>query len=195
MNPEIERTLGRWLYSVRAGERYLAFKDPRAAAPDSIALGSSAFADGAAIPRRYAGRGVGENISPPLHWSNVPPQTKELVLIVQDPDAPMPRPVVHLIATGISPQTTAIPEGALSSHDGSTIDGSAIKLGRGSLGETGYASPRPVRGHGPHRYVFQLFALNRNLTLPEKPGFRSVMTALAGAVLARGKLTGTYEQT
>jgi phosphatidylethanolamine-binding protein (PEBP) family uncharacterized protein len=43
--------------------------------------------------------------------------------------------------------------------------------------------------------VFQLFALNRNLTLPEKPGFKSVMAAIDGAILARGKLTGTYEQT
>jgi Raf kinase inhibitor-like YbhB/YbcL family protein len=142
------------------------------------------------MPRRYAGRGVGENISPPLHWSNVPPQAKELVLIVQDPDAPTPRPIVHLIATGISPHSTAIPEGALLPQPGS-----AIKLGRGSLGETGYTGPRPVRGHGLHRYVFQLLALNRNLTLPEKPGFKSVLAAIDGAVLARGKLTGTYEQT
>jgi Raf kinase inhibitor-like YbhB/YbcL family protein len=190
MNPAIERTIGRWLSSVRAGDRHLAWNDPAVnGAPDTIGLASSAFADGAAMPRRYAGAGVGENMSPPLHWSNAPPGTKELVLIVQDPDAPMPRPIVHLVATGISPESTSLPEGALSPRQGS-----AIKLGRGSLGQIGYVGPRPVRGHGPHRYIFQIFALSRNLALPEKPKLRAVMSAMSGTVLTRGKLVGTFEQ-
>jgi phosphatidylethanolamine-binding protein (PEBP) family uncharacterized protein len=75
----LERTIGRWLQAVRAGDRYLALNDPRTAAPDAVVLTSAAFVDGAPMPRRSAGQGVGENLSPPLHWSNVPPQAKELI--------------------------------------------------------------------------------------------------------------------
>jgi phosphatidylethanolamine-binding protein (PEBP) family uncharacterized protein len=54
--------------------------------------------------------------------------------------------------------------------------------------------PRPVRGHGPHRYVFQLFALSRPIAVGERPDRAEVLAAMRGAVIARGKLTGTYER-
>ncbi len=140
------------------------------------------------MPDRCAGPGVGENISPPLNWSNVPAETKELVLIMQDPDAPLPRPVTHLVATGIHPDRTSLTEGLLTPSVGS------ITFARGTFGQLGYSGPRPVRGHGPHRYIFQIFALERSLILPRAPNLALVMTALAGNTLARGKLVGLYER-
>jgi len=185
----LERTIGRWVRPIRAGDRHLACNDSRiGATPAEILLTSPAFADGAAIPDRHAGLGLGENLSPPLEWSAVPSWTCEMVLIVQDPDAPLPRPLVHLIATGIPRNPGGVPDGFLSPGTGRDIT-----FGCGSFGRIGYAGPRPVRGHGPHRYVFQIFALASRLRVAAKPNLRTTISAMSGFVLAHGRLSGTYE--
>ena len=190
MNPKLEHTLGTWLRGIRAGEKHLAFADPRfSAAPMTIALTSSAFIDGGPMPKRYAGPGAGDNISPPLGWSNLPAATRELVLIMQDPDAPLPRPVTHLAVAGIPIGWTGLAEGALAA-----TAGPPLAFVRGTFGRTGYAGPRPISGHGPHRYVFQIFALNRGLALPALPKLDLVLAGMADMLLARGVLVGTYER-
>lgn len=188
MNPKLEQTLGTWLRGIRADEKHLAFNDPRfAAAPVTISLTSSAFVEGTPMPKRYAGVGVGDNISPPLGWSNLPAATRELVLIMQDPDAPLPRPVTHVAVTGIPIGWTGLAEGALTA-------GPPLAFARGSFGRVGYAGPRPMLGHGLHRYVFQIFALNRGLSLPPLPKLNLVLAGMADTLLARGVLVGTYER-
>jgi Raf kinase inhibitor-like YbhB/YbcL family protein len=191
MRPGLERTIGRLLRPIRAGDRYLAWNAPGIdGVPDRIRLVSPAFNDNGTIPTRYAGAGVGENVSPPLSWSDMPKETAELVLIMQDPDAPLLRPVVHLIALSIAPDRDEIEEDHLSSPP----EGQEIRFGQGLYGRTGYAGPRPVRGHGPHRYVFQIFALKERISLPAKPGIDAVLAGMGGSVLARGRLTGLYER-
>src|SRR4051812_41288959 len=87
------RVLGRLLRGIHAGEKHLAWNDPAVrGAPASIVLTSPSFEAGSCIPKRHAGKGVGENVSPPLSWSGVPPHAAELLVIVEDPDAPLPRP-------------------------------------------------------------------------------------------------------
>jgi Raf kinase inhibitor-like YbhB/YbcL family protein len=139
--------------------------------------------------RRCADAGAGENISPPLAWSNVPLGTAELVLVVQDPDAPLPRPVVHVIATRIPPDRAGLAEGALAPQAGQTIG-----FGRGSFGRIGYAGPRPPRGHGAHRYIFQIFALATPPTGAGPLGLGALVSAMFGSVLVRGRLTGLFER-
>jgi Raf kinase inhibitor-like YbhB/YbcL family protein len=191
MNPKLERFLGHALRNVRAREKYLAFNDPRfAGAPATIDLTSSAFADGGPMPERYAGQGVGDNISPPLGWTNPPHATHELVLIRQDPDAPLPRPVTHFVVTGIPIGWTGLAEGALAK-----TPTPPLAYGKGSFGFIGYHGPRPIRAHGPHRYVFQIFALSRSLVLPPEPKLDLVLSGIADTLLARGVLVGTYERT
>src|SRR5258708_29089067 len=136
--------IGRALRLIRAGDKHLAWNDPAlAAAPVTIRLTSPAFQDGGAIPIRYAGNGVGENISPALSWSGVPEEAAELVLIMQDPHAPLPRPVVNLIATRLLPDPAGPAQGtqaASAPHD---------TLGRPSLSPrtrtTQPAPPHPLR--------------------------------------------------
>jgi Raf kinase inhibitor-like YbhB/YbcL family protein len=186
----MERALGRLLRRVRAGDRHLAWNDPRFAdAPASLRLASAAFADGGAMPTRFAGAGVGENVSPPLDWSGAPAGTSAFALIVEDPDAPAPRPIVQLLAVGVPADFSGLREGALS-----PASGAGIAFGRGLFGRLGYMGPRPVRGHGAHRYVFQLFALSRPIAVGDRPDLAEVLAAMRGAVLARGKLVGLYEQ-
>jgi Raf kinase inhibitor-like YbhB/YbcL family protein len=191
MKPDVERTIGRLLRSVYAGERHLTCRDPRIAdAPASILLTSPAFTDGSSIPTRHAGSGVGDNISPALAWDSIPEETAELVLIVQDPDAPLPRPVTHLIAMGISPSDGSLPEGVLAPRASSSV-----AFGLGSFRRIGYAGPRPVRGHGLHRYVFQMFALDHPLSFRVTPSLATVVSAMTRTILSKGMLTGTYERT
>ena len=110
----MSRNLGRLLRGVHAGETHLAWNQAATTrAPVSI-LTTDAFPAGGIIPVRYAGRGVGDNISPALRWSNPPAGTAEWALIMQDPDAPLPRPFVHLIAYDIPAKVTELQEGALS---------------------------------------------------------------------------------
>jgi Raf kinase inhibitor-like YbhB/YbcL family protein len=186
----IARVIGKALRGIRAGDKHLAWHDPAlSTVPVRIRLTSSAFEDGRAIPIRYAGEGAGENISPPLSWSGVPEDAAELVLIMQDPDAPLPRPVVHLIATGIPPSSGGLAEGALGASGSS-----GIRLGRASFGRRTYAGPRVLRGHGLHRYVFQLVALRRPLALAKEPTLSALLVAIRRHAIARGRLIGTFEQ-
>jgi len=186
----LERTIGRALRGVRAGERKLAWNGAAlAGAPDAIRLASPAFGDGQDMPHRFAGTGVGDNVSPALYWSGLPEGAAELVLMVEDPDAPLPNPVVHALVTGIPPDWRALPEGALS------LPGvPPMVIHPGSFGRVGYAGPRPVCGHGSHRYVFQLVAVGRPLGLPSNAKRDAVLAAIAGNALGRGRLIGRYER-
>jgi hypothetical protein len=186
----IERALGRLLRRRRAGEAKLAWFDPRLAGlPPTLILESPAFADGGAMPARSAAKGVGDNLSPALRWSGAPAATRAFILIVEDPDAPTPRPIVHALAFDIPADRGALAEGALAAGADP-----AIAFGRGAFGRIGYAGPAPIAGHGPHAYVFELFALSRPLGLDARAGKSEALAAMAGAVLARGRLTGFYER-
>ncbi|WP_424630938.1 YbhB/YbcL family Raf kinase inhibitor-like protein [Bradyrhizobium sp. SYSU BS000235] len=168
----------------------MAWNHPAAAsAPAIIRLTSSAFTDGGPIPLRYAGAGVGENVSPSLAWTGLPPRTVELALVMEDPDAPLPRPFVHLVVTGIPPMLEGIAEGVLSEGAHQFV------MGRNMLRQTTYAGPRALPGHGLHHYVFELFALNRKLSFQKPPSLTDLTSAMARAVVARGRFEGTFQRT
>ena len=80
------------------------------------------------MPTLCAGPGIGDNLSPALRWAGVPRETTELALVVQDPDAPLPWPIAHLIAFGLDPHAGGVPEGALGARHGPEV-----QLGRGSF--------------------------------------------------------------
>jgi phosphatidylethanolamine-binding protein (PEBP) family uncharacterized protein len=148
-----------------------------------LPLKSPAFADGEPIPRRFAGPGVGDNVSPPLQWSGVPVEADHLVFILEDIDVPFSRPLIHTLSL-LPPDATALPEGALAR--GSSA---AVHL-RGMLG-SGYSGPRPIVGHGPHRYRFMLFAVQGNVDTSSQ---RAAIDSMVGHVVARGRVVGTYER-
>ena len=70
---------------------------------------------------------------------------------------------------------------------------SGVTHGRGGLGHRGRAGPMPVPSHGPHSYVFQLFALDYQPELAGKFTLAGALHAMAGHVIARARLDGTYE--
>src|ERR1700744_159040 len=146
--------VGTLLKNRRAGEAGLAWTPPALPGPETPPLSSEAFADGAPIPLEHAGKRIGgRETSPPLSWSPAPESTAELLLVMEDIDVPMGKPFVHLVAL-VDPTVTALPGGALSP---ATVAG-GVRLLNSTMGR-GYVGPAPIKGHGPHRYVFQLFAL------------------------------------
>jgi Raf kinase inhibitor-like YbhB/YbcL family protein len=181
--------LGKILKNKHAGESKLIWNNPAmCAVPTTIQFSSPAILSGGEIPVRYAGSGVGKNISPPLQWSNIPAGVQEIVLVIEDPDAPLSKPFVHLIATAIDPKSSGLEEGELSKAT------SPIMLGKGTFGRVGYSGPRALRAHGVHRYVFQIYAVNRKLGLSEPPTRRALLNAFGGNVIARGCFFGTFER-
>lgn len=182
--------LGAMLRNVRAGHARLAAVDRHLASDTVIELSSPAFANGARLPQRFTADGIG--VSPPLIWGEVPAATRSLVLIVEDPDAPAPRPLVHAIVAGISPETrqfaegTIVPDGA-----GDPVSGD---VGRNSYFVEGWLPPDPPSGHGEHDYAFQLFALSDELDLDANPGRGALVAAMAGKVIGLGLLIGTYSR-
>lgn len=181
--------LGRALRNRRAGQHTLVWARPELQAPEDFTLTSPAFDHGAPIPERYRGRLFAANVSPALAWTTPPAGTAELVLVVQDPDVPLGKPATHALTVGIEPSLGGLPENGLT-HP-SPVPG--LRHGKGPLGRRGWAGPMPVRSHGPHSYVFQLFALDRRLDLPGKFPLADALRAMTGHVIGRARLDGTYE--
>lgn len=153
----------------------------------SLQIESPAFSDGDLIPRKYAA--VGDNVSPPLHFSNIPPGTRELALIVDDPDAPRAEPFTHWVVYKIPPTMTDFPEAAGgASHTGQLVEG------RNDAQTNGYFGPKPPPGHGPHHYHFRLFALDRELQPQPHHSKQSLVVAMSGHILDKADLTGVFEQ-
>ncbi len=184
--------IGKLLRPLRSGTDKLAGNDPRLAAPTTIEVRSPAFASGTMMPSAYRGwRGV----FPPLDWSNVPAQAKELVLIVEDVDVPFPVPLVHALAYGITPSKTGFAAGEIPKL---TLGGPAriqgAELGNGAGVAPGFVPVTPIPGHGPHRYVFQLFALDTVLPrFDNPPSKEALLGSMAGHVIARGATVGLAE--
>ena len=182
--------IGRALRGVRAGYAKVVSEDPAfSGAPQTMLLQSPVFRDGRPIPVLYTNDG--EGMSPPLRWSGVPAGSHGLVVIVEDADAPTPDPLVHMLAWDLPPGGDGLEEGALRSPRHA---GQEAGVGRNAFRRIGWLPPDPPRGHGPHLYVFQIFALDRRLELADHPGRSTLKAAMASHVLARGVLLGTYER-
>jgi Raf kinase inhibitor-like YbhB/YbcL family protein len=145
-----------------------------------FALESSAFENAQAIPTRHSCEG--EDVSPPLRWTNVPKGTRSLALVVDDPDAPS-GVFTHWIAWGLDPAADGLDEGDPASYEG-----------QNDFGVSGYRGPCPPPGHGRHRYVFRLYALDAEPELAAGAVKAELEEAIAGRVLTTAELVGTYER-
>lgn len=188
MLEKIPSSLGRAMRGARAGAEGLAYH-VLSAVPAQITLGSPAFTDQGELPARFTADGPG--VSPPLEWHGAPPQSAEFVLLIEDPDAPMPHPLVHAIAWQLRGAEGAIAEGALS-RAGRPPHGAP--LGRNSYLSREYLPPDPPSGHGTHHYAFELFALDAPAQFDSAPGRTAVIDFLTAHAIAKGMLTGTYER-
>ena len=153
-------------------------EDPGDEATMSIHVTSTAFNEGENIPKEYSCDG--ENLSPPLAWSDVPQGTQSLVLIVDDPDAPSGT-FVHWVVYDLPADLASLPEGA-----------SGIgREGVNGFRKSGFGGPCPPRG-STHRYFFKLYALDMVSGLKAGATKAEVEKAMQGHILAQGQLVGKY---
>ncbi|MHC3469617.1 YbhB/YbcL family Raf kinase inhibitor-like protein [Streptomyces sp. 7R007] len=152
---------------------------PAPSAARRLTVSSAAFADGGTIPRRHTCDGA--NVSPPLDVTGVPHGAAQLVVLVEDRDAPHGT-FVHWLVWGIGPRDThwaagEVPRGATQGSNG--------------FGKRAYGGPCPPRGT-PHRYVFSVYAADRSPGPAADASADDVRRALTGHTLAVGTLTGRY---
>jgi len=147
-------------------------------------LTSTAFPPGGSIPRRHTCDG--DDVSPPLAWKDVPPGTKSLALVCDDPDAPAGT-WVHWVVWAVPASASGLPEGVPPSA--TLPDGS--RQGRNDFKRTGWGGPCPPRG-GPHRYFFRLSAVDRTIDLPAGATRAELDRTLEGHTLGRTELMGRY---
>jgi Raf kinase inhibitor-like YbhB/YbcL family protein len=151
----------------------------------SIALTSSAFAQGEPIPAKHACTGDAasslKDVSPPLTWGEPPAGTQSFALIMDDPDAPNGT-WDHWILFNIPASTRSLPE--------SIPANAGFPGGTNSWGQTGYGGPCPPSG--THRYFFKLYALDEMLAISPGASKGELEKAMVGHILAQGELMGTF---
>ena len=177
---EIAKGIGKGLRSVRAGEEKIAAAKLVAARP-TLELTSDAFSNGGALPR--SATADGEGVAPAIRWRGVPHHARSLALVVEDPDAPLHEPFVHWLVWGLPAR-----------DDGSIDVGAAsnARQGKNSKQTRGFTPASPPPGHGPHRYHFQLFAIDREIDVEDGAGRGALFDAMRGHVVAWGEIIGTY---
>jgi Raf kinase inhibitor-like YbhB/YbcL family protein len=150
---------------------------------------STSFRHNGAIPSRHTCDGL--NVSPPLNWSGVPENTKSLVLIIDDPDAPDPKAPrmtwVHWVLYNIPPDTRGLPEGiAATALPPGTLQG------KNDWQKVGYGGPCPPTGN--HRHFHKLIALDivlPDLKLPTKAALEAM---IQGYIIGHAELVGRYQR-
>jgi len=156
---------------------------------EGLVLTSPAFEDGGPIPTKYTCDG--DDVVPPLEWGGMPPGTRSLALIVDDPDAPDPaapkRTWVHWVVYDIPPTATEIAEG----HGGAGLPAGS-KEGINDWKRTAFGGPCPPIGR--HRYFHKLYALDVELNDLKTPTKADLEAAMRGHILASAQLVGTYER-
>ncbi len=151
-----------------------------------LTLTSPAFAHDGPIPRAHTCDGADQ--SPPLVWSGVPETAKQLALIVDDPDAPG-RTFVHWVLYGLPPKTTGLPAGI--PRDGNLTKPVPAVQGMNDFRRTGWNGPCPPPGPA-HRYLFTLYALDADLTLPSGASASVLAKAMKQHILEQAQLIGRY---
>ena len=158
--------------------------------PDaSFTIRSAVFSEKGAIPSKYTCEG--EDLSPPLTWSNLPAGTQSLALIVEDPDVPDPkaptRTWVHWVLYNLPPQATGLAE---------AVSAKALprgtREGKNDWKRTGYGGPCPPIGR--HRYFHTLYALDTVLPDLHEPTKVQLLEKLQGHILGKAELVGTYQK-
>ncbi len=144
---------------------------------EELKVTSPVFNHKGSIPRKYACDG--NDVNPPLKIEGLPEGTESLVLIVDDPDAPMGT-WDHWVVWNIPP-VSEIEEDSVPGVEGLN-----------DFRRRSYGGPCPPSG--THRYFFKVYALDTELDLSAGSRKKDVERAMKGHVLARGEIVGLYSR-
>ena len=154
--------------------------------PETIELTSRDFNPNGTLPEYVTADGDG--LSPSLRWVSDTANIGSWVLVVEDLDSPTRRPILHLIAFSRSSAPNCTLRGELTQRS------NTFRLARNGMGMRRWFAPDPLPGHGPHRYLFQIYGMREPLTLPYFVTRRWLATELSSSGVARGSLIGGYER-
>ena len=143
-------------------------------------LTSAAFDDGDDLDPCFTADEE-DAVAPPLEWTAPPPGAQEVVLVVEDPDAPGDKPFCHWLVWGLPGQRGKIMEGEV-----------PPRVGKNSFGNSEWLLPDPPTGADPHDYVFQLFALDLPLVLMPGATLAELESEMQGHVVGMSLLTAKY---
>src|SRR5688572_24026178 len=133
----------------------------------ALRISSPAFRPDGNIPSRYTCEG--EDINPPLDIKQIPAEAKSMVLIIEDPDAPMGT-WLHWLVWNI-PIVHHINENEVPGDQGLN-----------DFGKIEYGGPCPPSG--THRYYFKVYALGELLDIPEGASKKDVEAAMQNHIIA-----------
>lgn len=180
---------GRLLSPLRPGVDALTSSKLAREVVGGISVTSPVFKESEAIPRLFTADGDGR--FPGIEWTGLPEGTKEVVLLIEDADIPFVVPVTHLIVHSIDPALNEIETGAVKPYMAEPAQ-AGWACGRNFLGAAGWTPPAPPAGHGPHRYAFQIFALNVRTHFRFPPRRGRLMRLIRPHIIGQGRLVGTY---
>jgi len=150
-----------------------------------LLMETTAFADGAIVPQKYAGR---DGVQPGFTFSNAPEGTVSYAIIFHDIDVALMNgtgDVLHWICWNIPASAKGIPEGKL--PEGSVT-------GKNIAGQNAYFGPGAPPGPRYHHYVFELYALNAKLDLPDTASRPELLKAMEGKIVAKAAYVGRFHQ-
>jgi Raf kinase inhibitor-like YbhB/YbcL family protein len=192
---EIADSTGRkaWTYAALAGRNDIADIFKRVRASDhSLHVASPALIADQPIPKQFTADG--RNDSPPITWSNAPPETKSFAVVCEDPDAGNPPPFVHWVIYNIPAAADGLPQAVPFEPD----QPMPKEIAGATQGLSGFRRPF-YRGPAPpsgkvHHYHFIVYALDLEPNL--KAGFTraDLLDAIKGHIVAQGELVATYER-
>ena len=150
----------------------------------AFTLTSNDFKDGDVLPDAQV-QAKGDT-SPHLAWSGAPEGTKSFAITLYDPDAPTGSGFWHWAVANIPADVSEIPAGG-------PVPKGAVE-GRTDYGSPGFGGAAPPPGHGPHRYIFTVFAVDteRLDVTPDNSGAVFGFN-LHFHTLAKASITATYE--
>ena len=159
-----------------------------------MTLTSTAWQDGGQIPVKHTQ--AGDQLSPPLAWSNVPDGVAGFVLIAHDVDAAIGNgtdDILHWMLWNIPAGTRSLAEGVPPNAE--LPDGTRQISASGPY----YRGPGAAASGPAHHYVFELFALDAPIDVAavgaSPPQTRAaVVAAMAGHVRGKAALVGLFKR-
>ncbi|EPG75624.1 Raf-like protein [Leptospira fainei serovar Hurstbridge str. BUT 6] len=157
-----------------------------------LKVSSSSIKEGGVITNAQVFNGFGcsgDNVSPDLHWTGAPKDTKFFAITVYDPDAPTGSGWWHWVIFNIPADITSLDSKA--GNEKGTLPKGAIQS-RTDFGKPGYGGPCPPAGEKPHRYIFRVIALKDKIPLDQDASGALVGFYINSMKLADGKLTAKF---
>jgi Raf kinase inhibitor-like YbhB/YbcL family protein len=149
-----------------------------------LLMETTAFPDGGVVPTQYTGRG--SNTQPGFTFRNAPEGTVSYAIVLHDIDVAFggnTDDVLHWMAWNIPASAGGIPEGSLPAG---SVQGNNMR------GQAGYMGPGAPAGPRYHHYVWELYALNANLDIPQTATRAELIAAMQGKVVAKSAYVGRY---